>query len=131
MIPPDRISAQRAAGSPHGKAQGAGSSGAPGAASATIQSTEGAAFRALLERLEKSAKDLDAASEAIDDPRQLGEVVETARASVEEALLAGSDLLEAYRAARAQGPSDDSNTKSDKPNNSPTTQARTGHGEAR
>lgn len=70
----------------------------------------GAAFRALLERLERSAMDLSAASDSIDDPRQLGEAVKTARTSVEEALLAGGDLLEAYRAAQAQDASEDSNT---------------------
>ena len=70
----------------------------------------GAAFRALLERLERSAMDLNVASDSIDDPRQLGEAVKTARVSVEEALLAGDDLLEAYRAAQAQGSTEDSNT---------------------
>lgn len=88
----------------------------------------GAAFRALLERLEQTAQDLDAASEAIDDPRQLGQVVESARKSVEEAVMAGSDLLEAYRAAQARASSSDSpstltETKTDRP--------RAGHGEAR
>ena len=90
----------------------------------------GAAFRALLERLEKTAKDLDAASEAIDNPRQLGEVVETARVSVEEALLAGSDLLEAYRAAQARNAPDGPTTPINKPKDSLNAPARTGHGEA-
>ncbi|MEM8711266.1 MAG: hypothetical protein AAGG01_09965 [Planctomycetota bacterium] len=62
----------------------------------------GAAFRALLERLEQSARDLDEASNRIEDPRELGEAVQNARASVEEAVLAGGDLLEAYRAAQAR-----------------------------
>ena len=62
----------------------------------------GAAFRALLEKLAQSARDLDSASSSIDDPRQLGRVVEDARASVQEAVLLGTDLLEAYRAAQAR-----------------------------
>ena len=103
MIKPENIGASRAAGT----------TGAQGGSSAKAKaSTEGAsaAFRALLERLEKTAKDLDLASESMDNPRQLGQVVETARVSVEEALLAGSDLLEAYRAAQAQTSSDEPNS---------------------
>ena len=76
-------------------------------------------FRALIERLEKSARDLDVASEAIDDPRQLGEVVENARESIEEALLAGSNLLETYRAVQAQDSSGASDSETERNNNSP------------
>ncbi len=123
MIQPENTGVRRAAGST--SAQGAS------AAQANVATeSAGASFRALLERLEKSAKDLDAASEAIDNPRQLGEVVETARASVEEALLAGSDLLEAYRAAQAHGSSDAPTTDTQKPTDSLNTPARTGQGEA-
>ncbi len=123
MIKPENIGAPRAAGTASPKA--------PNAAQASVPA-EGAsaAFRALLERLEKTAKDLDVASEAMDHPRQLGEVVETARVSVEEALLAGSDLLEAYRAAQAQASSEDPNSETENPNHSINAQARTGHGEA-
>ena len=60
----------------------------------------GAAFKALLGRLEENAAALHRASESIDDPKQLGAVVENARVSVEEALTLGSDLLEAFRAAQ-------------------------------
>ena len=124
MIQPEKMNAQPAAGASTHQAHSTANASASTAHA-------GAAFRALLERLEKTAKDIDAASEAIDDPRQLGEVVETARISVEEALLAGSDLLEAYRAAQAQGHTDESTTETQKPNNSPNAQASTGHGEAR
>lgn len=89
----------------------------------------GAAFRALLERLERSARDLDAASESIDDPRQLGQAVMSARASVEEAVMAGSDLLEAYRAAKARAASESQSTLTE--TQTPTERPRTGHGEAR
>lgn len=61
-----------------------------------------AAFRALLEKFEAGAKALDEASRAVDDPRTLGEAVRGSRASVQEALLVGSDLLEAYRAAQSR-----------------------------
>ena len=61
-----------------------------------------AAFRALLERFEAGAKALDEASRSVDDPRTLGEAVRGARQSVQEALLVGSDLLEAYRAAQSR-----------------------------
>lgn len=73
----------------------------------------GAAFRALLERLEQSARELDEASDKIEDPRELGEAVQNARASVEEAVIAGGDLLEAYRAAQARAALDPSNTQQD------------------
>ncbi|QDV09969.1 hypothetical protein Poly30_55300 [Planctomycetes bacterium Poly30] len=89
----------------------------------------GAAFRALLERLERSARDLDAASESIEDPRQLGQAVMNARASVEEAVLAGSGLLEAYRAAQARDGSDPHSLLTE--TQTPTDRPRTGHGEAR
>lgn len=93
------------------------------------QATEdgGAAFRALLERLEKTAQDLDAASASIDDPRQLGEAVESARASVEEAVLMGGDLLEAYRASQARASSESKTTSTETSTDRPLT----GHGEAR
>ncbi len=114
-----------------GQAQSVGNAGAPGklgAASAASTEAAGAAFRALLERLEKTAQDLDAASDSIDDPRELGQVVENARASVEEAVLMGSALLEAYRAAQARATSSSPSTNSTE---SPTDRPRTGHGEAR
>lgn len=103
MINPEKLGAQRAAGTASIQASSAMKTPPP-------TESASAAFRALLERLEKSAKDLDVASEGIDNPRELGGVVETARVSVEEALLAGSDLIEAYRAAQAQASSEDSNS---------------------
>ena len=113
MMEPKQIGAQNGAGASNAQAANA--------KPAELQSsTAGVAFRALLERLEKSAKDLDAASLSIDHPRQLGEAVETARASVEEALLAGSDLLEAYRAAQAQAPSGATNTEAPNSTDAPT-----------
>ncbi|MEM9382349.1 MAG: hypothetical protein AAGB93_20520 [Planctomycetota bacterium] len=60
----------------------------------------GAAFRALLERLEEKSRALESATDSLDDARHLGDAVQSARASVEEAVLLGGDLLEAYRAAQ-------------------------------
>ena len=59
----------------------------------------GAAFRAVLERLEEKTRALGEASETLDDPRRLGDAVQSARASVEEAVSLGTDLIEAYRAS--------------------------------
>lgn len=76
---------------------------------------DGAAFRALLERMEAGARDLDRASEEVQDPVALGAAVANARATVEEALSAGGDLLEAVRAmsARATAESESTNTRTD------------------
>jgi hypothetical protein len=79
----------------------------------------GAAFRALLERLEEKTRALGAASESLDDPRALGDAVESARASVEEAVLLGSDLLEAYRAAQQRASGGPTTTQTDGENGGP------------
>lgn len=67
------------------------------------EGADGAAFRALLEKMEQSAHQLRRASESLDSPAQLGPAVESARHSVEQALTLGSDLLEAFRAAVHRG----------------------------
>ena len=72
----------------------------PGGPSGASDASSGAAFRVLLERLEKNAAALDKATEGLARPDQLGEAVENARVSVEEALALGSGLLEAFRAAQ-------------------------------
>lgn len=79
----------------------------------------GAAFRALLERLEEKTRALGQASEALDDPRQLGEAVQSARDSVEQAVLLGSDLLEAYRAAQQRAAGDSTTTQNDSQDGGP------------
>ena len=79
----------------------------------------GAAFRALLERLEAKTRALGEASETLDDPRALGDAVESARASVEEAVLLGSDLLEAYRAAQQRASAGSTTTQNDDENGGP------------
>jgi len=63
----------------------------------------GAAFRAVLERLEERTRALGEASENLEDPSRLGDAVLSARASVEEAVSLGTELIDAYRASVQRG----------------------------
>lgn len=65
----------------------------------TRPSEQGAAFRALLEKLEGHARGLADASGDVREPAELAGAVDRARASLEDALSLGDQLLEAYRAA--------------------------------
>jgi hypothetical protein len=58
------------------------------------------AFEALLERLTARAAELDAKSRGLERPEDLPGAVDTARASLEDALTLGERLLEAWQAAR-------------------------------
>jgi len=60
----------------------------------------GAAFKALLERLEDETRRLTEASDGVNGARDLAGAVDVARESVAEAMQLGDELLEAYRAAR-------------------------------
>ncbi len=80
--------------------QAAGSS-APRAAAPT-NTTDGVAFRALLERLERDARALEQDSSRIQDPKDLAGAVDRAHASLQDALTIGDRLIEAYREALAQ-----------------------------
>ena len=62
----------------------------------------GAAFRALLERLEERTRELEEQSQSVKDASGLAGAVDTARASLEEAVSLSDQLLEAYREARQQ-----------------------------
>lgn len=85
-------------------AQGAGGVAPSGGATTTSTAqVDGAAFRAILEKMEESARALDRTSDDLVDPRALGAAVASARATVEEALSLGGDLLEAFRAAQTRG----------------------------
>lgn len=68
-------------------------------------STSGAnpAFEVLLERLTTRAADLGERSRSVQTPEQVGQAVDAARASLEDALTLGESLLEAYRHARQTG----------------------------
>ena len=60
--------------------------------------TQGPAFQALLERLQQQASQLEHEARTIqDDPQDLKGAVGHARASLQDALSLGDQLLEAYR----------------------------------
>ncbi len=65
---------------------------------------ESPAFRALLERLQKSAQELERTSETVADADHLAGAVDQARESLTDALSLSDQLLEAYRAAEHQAP---------------------------
>ena len=56
------------------------------------------AFQALLERLQKSAQELEATTESVADADLLAGAVDRARESLTDALSLSDQLLEAYRA---------------------------------
>jgi len=62
----------------------------------------GVEFRALLERLQARAHDLADESSRVQSPDELGRAVDTARASLKEALSLKDRLLEAYRQNQTQ-----------------------------
>ncbi len=74
---------------------------APGRAERTRGASP--AFQVLLERLSARAQELEEKSKTLDAPGDLPQAVDSARASLEDALSIGEKLLEAYRAARARG----------------------------
>ena len=76
----------------------------PGAA-APADSGGGIAFRALLERLQTQADELDRKSQSVADARDLSGAVDVARASLTDAFSLSDRLLEAFREAHLQSPS--------------------------
>ena len=70
-------------------------------------SVDGAAFRAVLERLEIAARDLSRRSESLEDAKDLSGAVQDAAHSLGDALALRDSVLEAYRSAqqasKAQG----------------------------
>lgn len=79
---------------------GIAEAGAQRAAQAPHDPRAGAVFKALLERLEGETRRLGEASDGVHGVQDLAGAVDVARASVEEAIQLGDELLEAYRAAR-------------------------------
>ncbi len=59
----------------------------------------GAAFQALIEKLEAQARELEAESAKVNGPNDLAQAVDHAHASLQEALSLSERLLEAYRAS--------------------------------
>ena len=76
-----------------------GDIGATRSASNTETDRNGPAFEALLEKLEARALDLKRTTEEVAGPTELSGAVDRARASLDDALSLGDQLLEAYRQA--------------------------------
>ena len=72
----------------------------PGSPASRPTTETGAAFKALLEKLEHQARDLAEVSENVDGPAELAGAVDSARSSLEDALSLSDRLLEAYRASK-------------------------------
>ncbi len=100
----DRLGPGAAVGASPGRAAGP----APGARTDEAQRAEesraSAAFRALLEKFEANAEELRKRTDDLADPRALKEAVSSARRSIDQAVVLGGDLLEAYRASQQRGP---------------------------
>ncbi len=65
-------------------------------------SSEGPAFHVLLERLQARAQELEQSSADVTDPKRLAGAVDTARASLEDALSLSDQILEAFREVQQQ-----------------------------
>ena len=87
---------QPAGPDPIGKSAGASKGKARSA------SSDGPAFHVLLERLQARAQELEKTSASVEDPKQLAGAVNTARASLEDALSLSDQILEAYREVQQQ-----------------------------
>jgi len=76
------------------------------AAKSTDAAASGAAFHALLERLETHARELEVQSRSIESPKDLTGAVDRAHASLQDVLSLSDRLVEAYREAlsRNQAP---------------------------
>ena len=75
-----------------------GASPAPTTSSST-STANGAAFQALIEKLEAQARELQAESAKVSGPGDLAQAVDHAHASLQDALSLSERLLEAYRAS--------------------------------
>jgi len=76
----------------------------PGSPARTERSTDGSpAFEALLERLTARAAELDVKTREVAQPEDLPGAVDAARASLEDALTLGEQLLEAFHAEQRRG----------------------------
>jgi flagellar hook-basal body complex protein FliE len=73
----------------------------------------GAAFHALLEKLETHARELEVQSRSVENPKDLTGAVDRAHASLQDALSLSDRLLEAYRETLAR------NQASGKPGSGP------------
>jgi flagellar hook-basal body complex protein FliE len=78
------------------------SAGSRPVASAAESAAAGAAFHALLERLETHARELEVQSRSIENPKDLSGAVGRAHASLQDVLSLSDRLVEAYREALAR-----------------------------
>lgn len=84
------------------KTQGAAGASAAAPIASRLRPEEAApGFQALLEKLEKSADTL--ANREVDSPDHLAGALDEARATLQDALDLGRDLIEAFRQAHVQG----------------------------
>ena len=72
--------------------------------SGELKENRSPAFQVLLDRLQERARELEETRKTVDDPAQLAGAVDSARASLADALSLGEELLEAYRQAQSQTP---------------------------
>ncbi|MFT4540799.1 MAG: hypothetical protein ACI841_004199 [Planctomycetota bacterium] len=79
-----------------------------GKASSAASRSQGAAFEALLEKLDGQARDIQKASQQVARPEELAGAVDRARNSLGDALSLGNQLLEAFRANQLQDPTEES-----------------------
>ena len=79
-----------------------GTSSTHEAAKSEARPTDGATFRALLDKLAGSAERLRESEGAVNDAESLAGAVEDARSTLSDALSLQEQLLEAYRQRRAQ-----------------------------
>lgn len=71
-------------------------------------------FQRMLERLQARAEELEVESKSVDDPTRLSGAVEAARASLEDAVSLGEELLEAFREASQQARTNDERQENDR-----------------
>ena len=76
--------------------------------------SDGVAFRALLERLQTRAAELEREAHEATDPDHLAGADDSARASLEDALSLSDRILEAYREARQQSPENETREPEDR-----------------
>lgn len=99
----DRLGPAASVGASVGRAAGPPPGSPAGEAREAQESQTSAAFRALLEKFEANAEELRKRTDDLADPQALKEAVSSARRSINEAVVLGGDLLEAYRAAQQRG----------------------------
>ena len=89
-------------GDPLKKVDSSRVSGQRSDATSRPESADAPAFKALLDKLEQKARELEAETRGVDDASHLAGAVEGAKSSLEDALSLGEELLESFRQNRQQ-----------------------------